>query len=255
MIRYTFALLAAAGIVCQFNAAPAHAAGWGNLSGEFIYDGNPPPTKAIDTGKEPMCAKHQVVDERVTVNPKGHGLANVVIFVSSKKVKVNPDYKKDLKETVVLDNDGCRFTPHIVTMDVSQKLEIHNSDPFSHNSNLAPIGDNPMNPSLAPDSKADYKFARAQRLPVPVNCNIHPWMKGWIVVKDNPYMAVTDKDGKFEIKDLPLGKVEFTVWHEVPGYLNAKKEWKKGKFELTIKEGDNDLKTIKVDPKLLVPKS
>ncbi len=254
MIRYTLATFAAVGIVCQFNATPVHAAGWGNLTGQFVYDGTPPKPKPIPTDKEPMCAKHQVKDETIVVGGDG-GLANVVIFVSSKKPKVNPDLKKDLPKTVIIDNKGCRFEPHILPMEVSQTLEIHNSDPFSHNSNVSPLGQVGINPLLAEGAQATYKFTKELKTPTPVQCNIHGWMKAYIVVKDHPYVAVTDKDGKFEIKDLPTGKLEFTVWHEAVGYLSAKKEWKKGKFDLTIKEGDNDLKTIKVDPKLLKPKS
>lgn len=255
MIRYTLTLLAAAGLIWQADASDAMAAGWGNLKGQFVCDGAAPNAKTIDTGKEPMCSKHQVVDETAVVNKKGGGIANVVIFVSSKKVKVNPDLKKDLPDTVILDNKGCRFEPHILPMEVSQTLEIHNSDPFSHNSNVSPIGQNGINPLLTQGSMATYKFTKELKSPTPVACNIHGWMKAYVVVKDHPYIAVTDKDGNFEIKDLPLGKLEFTVWHEAQGYLSAKKEWKKGKFDMTIKEGDNDLKTIKVDPKLLAPKS
>lgn len=254
MIRYTFALLAASSMLWQLDASPALAAGWGNLKGQFICDGKLPPPKVIPTDKEPLCSKHQVVDETAVVGKDG-GVANIVIFVSSKKVKVNPDLKKDLPDTVILDNKGCRFEPHILPMEVSQTLEIHNSDPFSHNSNVSPIGQNGINPLLTEGSMATYKFTKELKSPTPVACNIHGWMKAYVVVKDHPYIAVTDKEGNFEIKDLPLGKLEFTVWHEAQGYLSAKKEWKKGKFDMTIKEGDNDLKTIKVDPKLLVPKT
>jgi hypothetical protein len=78
-------------------------------------------------------------------------------------------------------------------------------------------------------------------------------MKGYIVVKDNPYMAVSDKDGNFEIKDLPAEELEFTVWQEKSGWLAAKSNWdqKKATFKLKIKAGDdNDLGEIKVNPKL-----
>jgi plastocyanin len=233
---------------------PAAAADWGNLKGRFVYDGDPPKEQSIDTSKEPMCSKHKVVSEELAVNADNHGLANVVVFVSSKKVTENPEYKKTATDEVTIDNNGCRFEPHIVTMRVSQKLVIKNSDPFSHNSNLAPLGDTSVNPVLTPDSAIPpYKFNKPQKIPVPVSCNIHPWMKGYIVVKDNPYMAVSDKDGNFEIKDLPAEELEFTVWQEKSGWLPAKSNWdpKKATFKMKIKAGDdNDLGEIKVSPKL-----
>lgn len=238
-------------------SSAASAADWGTLKGRFVYDGTPPKRQAIDTGKEPACAKHKVESEDLVVDPESHGIANVVIFVSSKKVKEHPDYKKSAGEKIAIDNNGCRFEPHIVPMRLTQTLVIKNSDPFSHNSNLAPLGDTPVNPVLTPDSAQDYKFHKAQKLPVPVACNIHPWMKGYIVVKDNPYVAVSAKDGSFELKDLPAEELEFTVWQEKSGWLPAKKDWnpKKATFKMKIKAGDkNDLGEIKVSPKLFEKK-
>jgi hypothetical protein len=78
-------------------------------------------------------------------------------------------------------------------------------------------------------------------------------MKGYLVVPPTPYAAVSDKDGKFEIKNLPAGtQLEFQVWHEGKGYVqkalvNGKDAgWAKGRFKMTIKPGDNDLGDIKV---------
>lgn len=252
MTRHTLFFAAALAVAL---ANSAIAADWGNLKGRFVYDGKAPTPKAIDTGKEPMCAKHQVVDETLLVSDDG-GLANVVVFVNTKGVKVNPEYESSAKDKVVLDNHGCRFEPHILPLRVSQPLEIKNSDPFSHNSNLAPIGEDPKNPLLSTDTSFDYKFRKQQKVPVPVSCNIHPWMKAHVVVKDHPYVAVSAKDGTFEIKDLPAEELEFIVWHENQGYLSAKSDWKKGAFKMKIKKGDNNnLGEIKVDPKLVAPKS
>ena len=54
---------------------------------------------------------------------------------------------------------------------------------------------------------------------MPVDCNIHPFMKGHLLVQDHPYMAVSGEDGTFEIKNIPAGKHEFQFWHEAAGYL------------------------------------
>ena len=54
---------------------------------------------------------------------------------------------------------------------------------------------------------------------MPVVCNIHPFMKGYILLLDHPYMAVSGDDGTFEIKNIPAGKHEFQFWHEAAGYL------------------------------------
>jgi hypothetical protein len=66
--------------------------------------------------------------------------------------------------------------------------------------------------------KTPVKVAQSWAIPMPVVCNIHPWMKGYILSLDHPYVAVTGDDGTFEIKDIPAGQHEFQFWHE-SGYL------------------------------------
>jgi hypothetical protein len=80
-------------------------------------------------------------------------------------------------------------------------------------------------------------------------------MKGYVVVRDDPYVGVSDEHGAFELKNLPAEELEFTVWQEKSGWLAAGKGWsKKGVFKHKIKPGDNDLKEIKVSPSLFIKK-
>ena len=99
-------------------------------------------------------------------------------------------------------------------------------------------------------------FGAAEKLPVMVSCSIHPWMKGWLVIRDTPYMAVTDEQGKFEIQNLPAGKWRFMFWQEAAGYVDDVKiggkpqKWSRGIVEIDIQPGKNDLGKIVVAPDL-----
>jgi hypothetical protein len=231
-----------------FSASQAFAQ-WGDLKAKFTYAGTPPTPNKIDADKDKeVCAAHPLVDEALLVHPSG-GIANVIVYVRTKGVKVHPDYAKTDKDTIIFDNKGCRFEPHVAVLRLTQTLELHNSDPISHNSNLQPLGDTPMNPLLPGGGQATYNFHRAQTIPVPVTCNIHPWMKGHILPRDNPYAAISAKDGTLQITNLPTGELEFQAWHEKAGYL-ATPAWTTGRFKITIKAGANDLGEIKCDPAL-----
>lgn len=232
-------------------AAPATADAWGNLTGKFVIEGPPPtPAPLAITKDEQVCGKHGLHDESIEVG-MGDGLKNVVIFLTDKKPPIHPDYEETATATVRFDNHHCRFEPHIMPLRTTQKLEIHNSDPVAHNSNLTPLGDAPFNQLISENNATAYQFHKQQNKPVAVTCSIHPWMKGYVFPRDNPYAAVTGEDGSFEIKNLPAGKHEFQVWQEAVGELSAKPDWKKGKFKLEIQEGDNDLGTIPVAVSLL----
>jgi hypothetical protein len=229
---------------------------WGNLKGRFVFDGKAPTPEALPVSKEPLCLQPPtVVDESLVVNDKG-GLANVVVWVRGPKdLKINPDYEKAAKDTVTLDNKHCRFEPHVVAMRTSQPLEVKNSDPFAHNTNIAGVANSLPNQVIPANSSDTKAVALPEALPVGVTCNIHGWMKGWLLVRPDPYFAVSDKDGNFEIKNLPAGtELEFQVYHEKSGYVQKAKidgkdpMWTRGRFKMTIKPGDNNLGEIKLEP-------
>lgn len=234
----------------ESEAPAAAAATWGNLTGKFVYDGpDPSPARLAITKDEQVCGKHNLVDESLLTGTD-KGLKNVVIFLADKNAPVHPDFEATANAKVKFDNEHCRFEPHILPLRTSQTLEIHNSDALAHNSNLTPLGDSPFNQLISQDKAVVYKFKKQQNSPVTVTCSIHPWMKGYVFPRDNPYVAVTGEDGGFELKNLPAGKHDFQVWQESVGGLAAKPEWKKGKFKLEINEGDNDLGTVQVSSAL-----
>lgn len=231
-------------LVAVLTAGKAQAQ-WGDLKGKFLFDGPAPAAAKLDVNKDvEVCGKHMLVDESLLVGADG-GIANVVVYVRSKGIQVNPDVAAAAAKPVTYDNKGCRFEPHILPVLINQPLFLKNSDPVGHNSNVQPIGDQGINPLLPSGGEIEHKFFRAQLVPVPVTCNIHPWMKGYILPRDNPYVAVTGKDGSFELKSLPAGELEFQAWHEKSGYV-ATPEWEKGRFKLTIAAGSNDLGTKKL---------
>jgi hypothetical protein len=56
------------------------------------------------------------------------------------------------------------------------------------------------------------------------------------LVLDHPWGAVTDADGKFELPQLPAGKYDLKVWHEMAGYLARRIEVEvDGDTELSLK--------------------
>jgi hypothetical protein len=221
---------------------------WGDLSGQILFDGKAPAPAPLDVNKDQaVCAdpsKPKLVDESLLVGADG-GLANVVVYVRTRGVKVHPDVLAAAQaSTPVMDNLARRFEPHVLPFLVSRPVTLKNSDAVGHNTNAAPLGDTAYNPLIPPGGTFEAKFNRAQTLGVPVACNVHPWMKGYILPRDNPYFAVTGADGKFEIKNLPVGAVELQLWHETLGYVDTTAT-PKGRVTVTIKAGANTLPTVK----------
>ncbi len=226
-------------------ASPALAQGWGSLKGRFVYDGKAPVPKPLQITKDSeVCGKHKLVDESLVVGADG-GLKNVVVYIytgpGDQAPKVHPDLAKAAEEPVVFDNIHCRFEPRVALVQTGQTLTLANSDPVAHNTKVDAFNQ-PINPLLPPNAKLAQKFTAAERLPARASCSIHPWMTGWIVVKEHPYMAVTDEKGEFEIKNIPAGTWTFQFWHETAGYLdkvtlnNKAVTWKRGRVDLDVKD-------------------
>jgi plastocyanin len=227
------------------------------LKGRFVFDGTPPaPVQLEITKDQECCGKYpkELVDESLVVGADG-GIAHIFIYVRTKDVKVTPEAEKSVASTVRLENSHCRFEPHSsIVWAGKQTVVFGNKDPINHAVKIDPLDNQAINNQLPSGTDFQYQFTKQERIPVGVYCGIHPWQKGWILPTEHPYAAVTAADGSFTINNLPARKLEFQVWQEKAGYLVAKSDWKRGRFEMEIKPGVNDLGVIKVSPSLFEKK-
>jgi hypothetical protein len=210
-IREAFGSGAAAG--GEKAAAKPTGSGWATLRGQFVYDGTPPDAKPYDVTKEPeVCTVggKAPLQETLVVDSGSKGIKNVVVFLrDASRVHESAAPKKD---TVVFDQKHCLFLTHVVGVTVGETVNIKNSDPIGHNTNILGTG---FNPTVPADGSAAYAVQKEVSVPNEVKCGIHPWMTAYMLQRKNGYFAVTDAQGNFEIPNVPAGEqLEFQVWHE-----------------------------------------
>lgn len=120
------------------------------------------------------------------------------------------------KEHPVIDQKGLLFVPHIIAVQQGTTVEFLNSDNVAHNVFWTSVGgDKKAGHNLGTWPKGEkrpYTFDKSGV--VPLFCNVHPDMAGYIVVSPTPYFAETDDSGNYTIKDVPDGSYTVTVWHE-----------------------------------------
>ncbi len=200
-------------------AAPLDPATLGEVSGTVHFKGTPPPAVKIDTSMDPACAMGGSADfnsEQYIV--KEGKLANVYIYV-----KTGPGAAMTAAATstapVVLDQKGCRYTPHVIAVFKGASVSFQNSDVTMHNIHTMPtiVGNDPIDVSQGPKGAPVVKQFKDAEVMMPVRCNNHPWMNAFINVSATPFFAVTDADGHFDLKGLPAGQYTLGAVHEKLG--------------------------------------
>ncbi|RPH37892.1 DUF2012 domain-containing protein [bacterium] len=206
-----------AALVTLLIAAQAHA---GDITGKVSFAGTPPKPVRILANADPKCmAQHKdpMFSEDVIVN-KNNTLKNVIVYV--KDGLGNKSYTAPTQK-VVFDQKACRYTPHVLGVQVGQELEIRNSDPTLHNVHSV-SKENPQFNIAQPKQGMTMtrKFEKPETFKV--KCEVHPWMSAYISVFNHPYFAVTGDDGSFTLKSLPPGEYTIEAWHERYGTQTAR---------------------------------
>lgn len=236
----------------------AAAAEWGDLTGRFVVEGDLPPARIIEQAAR-LCGL-PVVDDSVMVDQQNR-LQNCFIYLRTKPPAVAPQYAATAKNNVILDLKNCYFAPHAVVLRTSQTLLFRNSETFNVNFMLDTDVNPPANRPVVRDSKFELRLRAPEALPSLASSNFQSWLRAWVLVRDDPYAAVSSADGTFTIRELPAGtELEFQLWHERAGYLRHVQTGigaanARGRLTVFIKPGQNDLGDITVPATLLKPRA
>jgi plastocyanin len=167
-----------------------------------------------------MIAMFSVAASAGTISGKVSGVnGESVVYVEAIAGKTFPAPT----EKPLIDQKGLMFNPHIVAIQQGATVEFLNSDKVAHNVFWISVSGNKKlghNLGTWPQGeKRAFKFDNPGS--IPLLCNVHPEMSGYIVVSPTPYFAVSDKSGTYKIENVPDGSYNVTAWHE--GAKNSSK--------------------------------
>jgi len=201
----------------------------GTLKGHVKYDGKPPKKKKLRMDADPVCGSAHsgpVYNENFKMAADG-SMEEALIYLKG------VSYSKGApSESAILDQKGCIYEPHVFGMMAGQQLLIKNSDATLHNIHSMPKVNKEFNfamPKVVKEKKSTFK--KSEPNPFYIKCDVHPWMKTWVLVSDHPYFAVTDKEGNFSISGIPPGTYEVICWQE---------KFKKMPLTASVKIGDGE---------------
>lgn len=184
----------------------------GSISGMVKLTGTPPVVATLKRQADPFCAKTEMKDETIVVNPNGT-LKNVAVRVV--KGPVPPVAATPPPVEVVFDQQNCMYRPRVLGVAKGQKVLVRNSDPTMHNIHAYAGTNTLFNRAMMKGAK-DIE-AKVEPGVNRMKCDVHPWMTGYIVVNENPLISVTGDSGDFTLANLPAGTYTVEAWHEKYG--------------------------------------
>lgn len=201
--------IASVAVACAWSA---HAAPGGAIVGRVRFEGPPPAMPLLaGTERDPACAAAGALRAEDVVVTDG-GLRDVVVRLAVGAAKTPPGAAL---APAVLDQRGCRYTPHVVAITAGQKIAYRNSDPTMHNVHTAAGGQTDFNiaqPAGAAEAVHEVPVPPGDQ-PYRVGCDVHPWMSAFVLVTDHPYHTVTRDDGTFKLENVPPGSYKLQAWH------------------------------------------
>jgi plastocyanin len=202
---------------------PAWAA---TIKGHVRFTGPAPEQKTLPvTTDQYLCGKEKDAEDLVLSPDKG--IRNAVVWLTS----APPGVKRETSSAPVsLDQKQCVFTPRVIVVPVGGTVEFLNSDRLLHNIHSQSKGNPSFNRTQPKGRTIPITFIKPEI--VRIDCDLHPWMRAWVVVAEHPFYAVTGAGGEFALGNLPAGPYTLNVWQETLGTVTK---------DVTVGAADTDV--------------
>ena len=226
---------------------------WRTIRGRVIYPRNldlplPKPLN-VNIDKNYILSRGPIFADDLVVNADNRGIKNVVVWLRpddmdrNSKIpanKIYPDFQVPTAHMHTVDHQYGLFVPRITLAREGDSIIFRNTSPVNIDVKLARERQD-FAQVVGPGGDVIEGPLKAERTPIPFECNIHPWMKGQLRVFDQPYFAITNEDGQFEIPFVPVGR-----WRLVYAHENGYHKGAEGRFGFPIEVKGNGTRAVEL---------
>lgn len=186
----------------------------GSLAGRVSLSGPAPKLPTLPVTRDAKECGISKPDQTLQASPAG-GVKDAVVWFADV-----PEAGEARKEKVKLDQKACEFVPHVVAAPLGSTLEVVNSDPVLHNAR-AQEGSTRLFNYAMPIKGYVIPTRLKKEGTFRLSCDVHPWMRGWLLVLPTRAFAVTAEDGSYRVDGVPAGRHKLKIWHERLGEREA----------------------------------
>jgi plastocyanin len=204
------------------------------LKGTVVYTGAPLEARKFKVSIDQYLCGNEKTAEDLLLSSK-NGIRNAVVSLDGVAA---PAKQSKNSPAVKMDQVKCVFVPRVVLVPTGGTVEFLNSDRLLHNVR----GEGKENPPFnraQPHARTISMVFRSPEI-LRIDCDLHSWMRGWVVVTDHPYYALTNEEGQFVLPNVPPGKYTLQVWQESLGLLSR---------EVTVSKGGANSVTVEMQKK------
>ena len=181
------------------------------IQGTIRYVGAPiEKKKTAVTIDQYICGKEKEPEDLLLSS--NNGIRNAVVSLQSVPSGAKRDWNFPAAK---MDQKQCSFIPRVVIVPAGGTVEFLNSDRLLHNVRSVGKENPPFNRAQPHARSISFTFKQPELLRV--DCDLHSWMRGWVVVAEHPFYALTNEQGEFTLENVPRGKYMLQVWQESLG--------------------------------------
>jgi plastocyanin len=197
-----------------WSVLPGELAWGGTIKGTVRFTGSTLESKKVTvTVDQYVCGKEKDAEDLVLTRDRG--IRNTVVWLQTGP----PGTKwEGPSSPVQMDQQQCAFVPRVVVVPAGGTVEFLNNDRLLHNLHSAASRENPSFNRTQPKGRTiPIVFKRPEI--IRVDCDLHPWMRAWVVVSEHPFYALTNDQGEFTLANVPAGQYTLQVWQESLGTI------------------------------------
>ena len=179
-------------------------------------------------GPAPSAATEKIAQDQTTCGTtvslprieldKSNAIRNTFVYLDGVAAPAGAPSAPSTK-SVLVDQKNCQYVPHMMTVPVGSALEITNSDTILHNVHGYLVAQEGRDSLFSISQPIRDQHNKTPELTKPgvvtLTCDAgHPWMNAYVLVAENPYVAISNAQGEFVIPNVPPGTYRIRMWHE-----------------------------------------